>query len=90
MVLLEDLPESLVEQTPPDEISEGKYHSSVKTFKKDLIMRAVEQTHGNYAEAAGLLGVHPNNLHRLIRNLGIKEELNEMLRGKGRMSGGAA
>ena len=89
MVLLEDLPESLLEQSSPAEMHEGKYHASVKELKKQLITDAVEQTRGNYVDAAGILGVHPNYLHRLIRNLGIKDELNQALRGRGR-SGGAA
>jgi DNA-binding NtrC family response regulator len=62
----------------------------VKQLKKHLILDAVEQTRGNYVDAAGILGVHANYLHRLIRNLGIKEELNQALRGRGKMSGGAA
>jgi Nif-specific regulatory protein len=90
MVLLEDLPESLLEQNAPEDITEGKYHGSVKELKKQLILDAVEQTGGNYVEAAGILGVHPNYLHRLIRNLGLKDELNQALRGRGRVSGGAA
>jgi transcriptional regulator with GAF, ATPase, and Fis domain len=90
MVLLEDLPESLLEQTPPEEVHEGKYHASVKGLKKQLILDAIEQTRGNYVDAAGILGVHPNYLHRLIRNLGLKEEINQALRGRGKMSGGAA
>ncbi len=89
-ILLEDLPESLLEQDPPEEIHEGRYHGSVKELKKQLIMNAVEQTRGNYVEAAGILGVHPNYLHRLIRNLGLKEELNRVVRGAGKASGGAA
>ena len=96
MVLLEDLPESLLEHDAPPEVTEGKYHASVKELKKELILEAVEQTHGNYAEAARHLGVHPNYLHRLIRNLGLKDTLNESLRDgaprgpRGRLSGGAA
>jgi transcriptional regulator with GAF, ATPase, and Fis domain len=74
-VLLEDLPESLLEQESPAETHQGKYHASVKELKKQLIIDAVEQTRGNYVEAAGILGVHPNYLHRLIRNLGLKESL---------------
>jgi Nif-specific regulatory protein len=89
-VLLEDLPESVLEQNSPAETHEGKYHAQVKHLKKQLILDAVEQTGGNYVDAAGILGVHPNYLHRLIRNLGIKEELNQALRGRGKMSGGAA
>ena len=83
-VLLEDLPESLLEQESPAEMHEGKYHASVKELKKQLILDAVEQTRGNYVEAAGILGVHPNYLHRLIRNLGIERELQDALRARGR------
>ena len=90
MILLEDLPESLLEQSAPEEIGEGKYHASVKELKKQLILDAVEQTGGNYVDAAGILGVHPNYLHRLIRNLGLKDEINQAVRGRGRVSGGAA
>ncbi len=90
MILLEDLPESLLEQTPPADMHEGKYHAGVKELKKQLILDAVEQTLGNYVEAAGILGVHPNYLHRLIRNLGLKDELNQALRWRGKVSGGVA
>lgn len=96
MLQLEDLPESLLEQRGPGEINEGKYHGAVKDLKKKLIVEAVELAQGNYVEAAGLLGVHPNYLHRLIRNLGLKDELNEALqetsRGarRNKLSGGAS
>lgn len=98
VILAEDLPESLLEHAPAEELKDGKYHAKVKDLKKDLILSAVEQTRGNYVEAAAILGVHPNYLHRLIRNLGLKDALNEMLRsapvskppGRPRISGGAA
>lgn len=89
-ILLEDLPESLVEQQPSGGMSEGRYHAGVKELKKSLIMNAVEQTRGNYIEAAAVLGVHPNYLHRLIRNLGLKDDLNRVVRRSGKVSGGAA
>ncbi len=78
-VLPEDLPESVLEQAPEPEMNEAKYHSSVKELKKQLILDAVEQTRGNYVEAARILGVHPNYLHRLIRNLNLKDVLKEAL-----------
>jgi len=96
MVQLEDLPESLLEQAPAEDMTEGKYQASVKAVKKQLIIDAVEQTNGNYVEAAVILGMHPNNLHRLIRNLGLKNAINEKLREasrltpRARVSGGAA
>ena len=86
MVRLEDLPESLLEQESAAEMHEGKYHASVKELKKQLIIDAVEQTRGNYVEAAAILGVHPNYLHRLIRNLGLKEALQEGLHGRNKFS----
>jgi Nif-specific regulatory protein len=80
MILPEDLPESLLERTPPPEMTEAKYHAAVKELKKQLILDAVEQTQGSYADAARILGVHPNYLHRLIRNLELKESLKDALR----------
>jgi transcriptional regulator with GAF, ATPase, and Fis domain len=95
MILPEDLPETLLERTPPPEMTEAKYHAAVKELKKQLILDAVEQTQGSYADAARILGVHPNYLHRLIRNLELKEILKEALRdiparGLSGLSGGNA
>jgi Nif-specific regulatory protein len=80
VILPEDLPESLLERPPLPEMTEAKYHAAVKELKKQLILDAVEQTHGSYADAARILGVHPNYLHRLIRNLELKESLKDALR----------
>jgi transcriptional regulator with GAF, ATPase, and Fis domain len=77
----EDLPESLLEGTPPAEMAQAKYHEAVKEKKKQLILDAMEQAQGNYVEAARLLGVHPNYLHRLIRNLELKDSLRDFRRG---------
>jgi transcriptional regulator with GAF, ATPase, and Fis domain len=38
-------------------------------------MKAMGEAEGSYSEAARLLGMHVNNLHRLIRNLGLKPEI---------------
>ena len=80
MVLIEDLPESLLEHAPSLNVSDGKYHANVMELKKQMILDAVLQTRGNYVEAAGVLGVHPNYLHRLIRNLGLKDAIRDLLR----------
>jgi Nif-specific regulatory protein len=72
----EDLPQSLLESSTIK--SEGaRYHSSITDLKKRLIHDAVAEAKGSYTEAAKLLGVHPNYLHRLIRNLEMKAELEE-------------
>ena len=73
-ILPDDLPEALLE-VQPVERSAVKYQDRINQLKKQLIIDAVAQTKGNYTEAAKLLGLHPNYLHRLIRNLDIKAEL---------------
>ena len=95
VILPEDLPESLLERPPVAEMTEAKYHGAIKELKKQLILDAVEQTRGSYADAARILGVHPNYLHRLIRNLELKESLKDALRdiparGLSELSGGNA
>jgi Nif-specific regulatory protein len=75
MILPEDLPDDLLEANPPNDARITNYHEAVNQLKRDLIIKAVEQANGNYTEAARALGVHPNYLHRLIRNLNLKTEL---------------
>jgi Nif-specific regulatory protein len=74
----EDLPETILETEPPSGAPVTKYHEAIKEAKKQLIMKAVEQAGGNYTEAARLLGVHSNYLHRLIRNLNLKDALKKL------------
>ncbi len=71
-LLLEDLPEAVLETEPRPEATATRYHEAVAQTKKQIIIRAMEDSKGNYTEAAKLLGVHPNYLHRLIRNLKLK------------------
>ena len=72
----EDLPEALLEL--PASKSEGtKYHAAISDLKKRLIRDALAEANGSYTDAAKILGVHPNYLHRLIRNLEMKAELRE-------------
>jgi transcriptional regulator with GAF, ATPase, and Fis domain len=73
-IVREDLPEALLE-VQPVESSSDKYHDQINDLKKRMISDAVKQSKGSYTEAAKHLGVHPNYLHRLIRNLNIKEDL---------------
>jgi transcriptional regulator with GAF, ATPase, and Fis domain len=73
-ILVEDLPEALLETQSPQQDS-MKYHDRLNRLKKQMIVEAVTQTRGNYTEAAKLLGLHPNYLHRLIRSLDLKPDL---------------
>jgi transcriptional regulator with GAF, ATPase, and Fis domain len=71
----EDLPEPILEKAVVSTGDKAKYHSEVRELKKQLILDALQQTKLNYTEAAQLLGVHVNYLHRLIRNLDLKDAL---------------
>ncbi len=73
-IVPDDLPEALLEMRP-GENSSVKYHDRINQLKKQMIADAVKDCKGSYTEAAKRLGVHPNYLHRLIRNLNIKSEL---------------
>jgi Nif-specific regulatory protein len=74
-ILLEDLPESVLESEPSATTPATKYHEAVAQTKRQIILGAMQQAQGSYTEAARLLGVHPNYLHRLVRNLNLKEQL---------------
>ncbi len=75
VILPEDLPEALLErESSPAQATMG-YHEAVTRTKKEIILKAIEEAKGNYTEAAKLLGVHPNYLHRLIRNLNLRAQL---------------
>lgn len=72
-ILPEDLPERLFEAALPTNLPMTGYHAAVKEAKRQIVMRALQQANGNYTEAARQLCLHPNNLHRLARDLEIKE-----------------
>ena len=67
----EDLPERILEAAEVGKAG-AKYHEAVRQAKRELVMNALRQAKGNYTEAAAALGLHPNNLHRLIRQLDLK------------------
>jgi transcriptional regulator with GAF, ATPase, and Fis domain len=71
-ILPEDLPESVLEADHGEEAGGTRFNDAVKQAKKQIILTAIAQAGGNYAEAARLLGLHPSNLHRVIRNLGMR------------------
>jgi Nif-specific regulatory protein len=71
-ILPEDLPETLLESSPASTGAPAQYHDAVRNLKKQLILSAFEQSGGSITEAAKLLGLNPNYLHRLIRNLDIR------------------
>ena len=74
-ILPEDLPETLLETAPHSAAGPAQYHDAVRNLKKKLILGAFEQGGGSITEAAKLLGLNANYLHRLIRNLDLRVAL---------------
>ncbi len=80
-LLAEDLPEAVLESETSAALPLTKYHEAVAATKKEIILHAMDQAKGSFTEAAKLLGVHPNYLHRLVRNLNLRGT------GKGKVTG---
>jgi transcriptional regulator with GAF, ATPase, and Fis domain len=70
-ILPEDLPAEIFEASPALSPS-PKYQGAIKEQKRQLIRKALQQNNGDYVAAAKTLGLHPNSLLRLIRNLDLK------------------
>jgi DNA-binding NtrC family response regulator len=83
-ILPEDLPEALLESAAGGDVESREgggpeagaigshYHDAIRRAKKDLILEALRNSNGSIVEAASALGLHPNYLHRLIRNLDLR------------------
>ena len=69
LILVEDLPETVLEAAPQ---GAGGYHETIRNEKARVILAALDQAEGSFTEAAKLLGIHPNYLHRLVRNLDLR------------------
>jgi Nif-specific regulatory protein len=79
-ILPEDLPETLFEASPTSAAEPARYHDAVRNLKRQLITSAFEQS-GSITEAAKLLDLNPNYLHRLIRNLDLRLALRKDAKG---------
>ena len=81
VIARDDLPDAVAEAGSPTGAgtaahpAAARFHDTIKQTKKDLIIRAVGEADGNYNAAARLLGLHPNYLHRLIKNFQLKATL---------------
>jgi two-component system, NtrC family, response regulator HydG len=73
MILPEDLPETILETGSIAGVNIGRYQDAILDAKRAVILKAVEQANGNYAEAAKILGVQRTYLHRVMRNLKLKK-----------------
>jgi len=72
-ILPEDLPEAVLETVAaaPSGSTET-YQDAVVGFKRVKVTEALQRANGVITEAAKLLDVHPNYLHRLMKNLQLR------------------
>ena len=79
-----DLPEEIRALAPPTGAPDLDINrvarQAAEEAKKRLIHEAVDRARGNLSEAAGLLGVKPPNLHRLINELGLRADVEQLIR----------
>ena len=68
---VDDLPRRVME-AGDNAMTGVKYYDAIKDAKRQIIKNALELAKGNYTEAAKALGIHPNNLHRIVRTLDLK------------------
>ena len=73
-ILPEDLPVAILEEQSA-ELDGAQYHEILNRTKKELVLNALRDAAGSYPDAARALGIHPKYLHRLVRNLKLKSEL---------------
>jgi len=73
MLELEDLPETIREGRNAGGVDRTiPLQGAIDEAKRQAIARAFAQAQGDHAAAANLLGVNPNYLYRLMRNLGLR------------------
>ena len=73
-ILPEDLPVAILEEQSA-ELEGALYHDILNNTKKEMVLKALRDASGSYPDAARSLGIHPKYLHRLVRNLNLKSEL---------------
>lgn len=72
MILAEDLPESIVASSLEITDQITNYHKAVTEARKKIVLQALQQAGGNQTKAAEILGIHPNNFGRLVRQFNLK------------------
>ena len=75
-VVPDDLPDDLIEADPSADgmRPSGSFRAAMINARRTAVVDALAAAGGSYVEAARLLGLHPNYLHRLARNLGLRSE----------------
>ena len=79
-ILVDDLPDNVLEQPPEKAARATNYHHAVQAAKQQIVSDALQKASGSPADAARQLGLHPNNLRRLVRSLSVKDPIKKVPR----------
>ena len=71
---VDDLPSEVLESGPA---RVGGYHQRVFEARRKILLDALERTNGNFSEASEMLEINRTYLHRLIRNLEMKDDITQ-------------
>ena len=69
-----DLPETVLEAADTADLA-SPYHAALGEARRECVIRAWSEANCDHDNAARILGMHPNSLRRLIRHLGLRQEL---------------
>ena len=71
----EDLPEEVHRSGPGGRVRLAPYQEQVNAAKRRILENTLRECGGDMKSGASRLGIHENNLYRLIRTLGIRDTL---------------
>src|SRR5262245_9804080 len=70
-ITIQDLPSRVAASVARPSMDGRPYRDAMEYYRRELIVAALERSHGNRAAAARALGLHEKYLFRLLRTLGI-------------------
>jgi transcriptional regulator with GAF, ATPase, and Fis domain len=73
-IVVDDLPRAVIGASSIQADHAAPFHQNVIDTKRRLILDAIDRAGGNCTAAARLLGINPTYLHRLLKNLRLRDE----------------
>ena len=74
-VMPEDLPDVVLSSGKAPPYLAGSYHMAVRQAREQIVLNALKAAGNDFSTAAEALGIHVSNLHRLVRELNLRERL---------------
>jgi transcriptional regulator with GAF, ATPase, and Fis domain len=70
---VDDLPEAVIDAAGEEHANSSRFYSVVSDAKRRVVRDALEEANGRITDAARLLGLNANYLHRLLRTLKLRD-----------------